>query len=113
MDVWQPYLDTLDEDQREAVLSILERAEKYVPDCERTMSYKMPTLTCKGANVLSVAGWKDHVGVYPHGKELVEDISHLLIGAEVENGSIRFEYNALPTDEMVELIVIRKLQSLK
>jgi uncharacterized protein YdhG (YjbR/CyaY superfamily) len=36
-----------------------------VPDVGETISYKMPTFTLDGQPLVHMAGWKNHIGLYP------------------------------------------------
>jgi uncharacterized protein YdhG (YjbR/CyaY superfamily) len=38
---------------------------RTVPDAGETISYKMATFTLAGRPLLHMAGWKNHVGLYP------------------------------------------------
>jgi uncharacterized protein YdhG (YjbR/CyaY superfamily) len=59
------YLVGLSEPARRAVERIRSEVHAAVPGLGETISYGIPTFTRGGRSVMHVAGWKQHVSVYP------------------------------------------------
>ena len=72
MNVWQPYLDKLDDEKREIVLSVLERAREYIAQPSEGLNYGVPTLKQGDEPIIAVAAHKNHLGVYPFSGSIVE-----------------------------------------
>lgn len=112
MDVWKKYLNALDSSKRQAVLATLAKAETYLPGAEKAMSYAMPTLKLKGKSIISVAAWKNHLAVYPHGMEPAQAVEGKISNGRVDKSGIMFSYDDLPTDETLKVIIDSKLRKL-
>ena len=61
----EAYLARLPEATREVVERIRSTVHEAVPGLGETISYDIPTFTRDGRSVMHVAGWKQHVSVYP------------------------------------------------
>lgn len=107
--VWKKYLDTLDEPKQKAVVNTLLMAEKLLLGGERAMSYGMPTLKLKGKSVISVAAWKNHLAIYPHGMEPAQAVTNKIKNGRVEKSGIMFSYDDLPTKDTLKVIINAKL----
>lgn len=61
----EAYLAGLSEPARSVVARIRGEVHAAVPGLGETISYGIPTFTRDGRSVMHVAGWKQHVSVYP------------------------------------------------
>jgi uncharacterized protein YdhG (YjbR/CyaY superfamily) len=61
----EEYLDDLPEATRRAVEEVIARVHGVVPGTEEEISYDMPTFQVEGHRFMHVAGWKNHLSVYP------------------------------------------------
>lgn len=50
---------------QEVLQELRRRVHAAVPDAEERISYQIPTFALEGQYVIYVAGWKNHVSVYP------------------------------------------------
>jgi uncharacterized protein YdhG (YjbR/CyaY superfamily) len=61
----EEYLDAQPEATRAAVGQVIERVHGVVPGAREVISYDMPTFEVEGRRFLHVAGWKNHLSLYP------------------------------------------------
>ena len=61
----EAYLATLPEPSREAVERLRATVLEELPDAEQRISYGIPAFVVDGRVAMYVAGWKQHVSVYP------------------------------------------------
>ncbi|HEY9377015.1 MAG TPA: DUF1801 domain-containing protein [Jiangellaceae bacterium] len=59
------YISSFPDDVQAILHKIRQTIRKAVPDAGETISYKIPTFTLDGRYFIYVAGWKDHISVYP------------------------------------------------
>ena len=102
---WYEYLNKLDKEKRDIVVTILAIAKKHTLEPEETMSYGVPTLKSNSNYIIAVAPHKNHVGVYPFGEAPIIAVKHMLGDVKTSKGTICFPYNALPTEEQLAAIV--------
>ena len=50
---------------QEVLQELRRRVHAAVPDAEERISYQIPTFAVDGQYVIYIAGWKNHVSVYP------------------------------------------------
>ncbi len=76
--------------QPEATRKILEEARaairKAMPEAKETISYKIPAYKIDGRAVLYLAGWKEHISIYPIGAAFGEEIKPYIAG----KGTLKF-----------------------
>ncbi len=109
MTEWQPYLDTLDKTKQEAIIHVMDIAIKYIPNPRRMISYGVPAIKNGNFPIIAVAANKNHLSVYPFSGAAVEANKALLLEAEHSKGMIRFDYDKLPSDEIIKALVQFKL----
>jgi uncharacterized protein YdhG (YjbR/CyaY superfamily) len=59
------YIATFPAATQEVLQELRRRVHAAVPDAEERISYQIPTFAVDGQYVIYVAGWKNHVSIYP------------------------------------------------
>jgi uncharacterized protein YdhG (YjbR/CyaY superfamily) len=59
------YIAGFPEATQEVLQELRRRVHAAVPDAEERISYQIPTFAVDGQYVIYVAGWKNHVSIYP------------------------------------------------
>jgi uncharacterized protein YdhG (YjbR/CyaY superfamily) len=101
------YLARLSEPARGVVERIRGEVHAAVPGLGETISYGMPTFTRDGRSVMHVAGWKNHVSVYPEpdgDAALTAELSAYAAG----RGTLKFPLGA----EIPYPLIVRVAQAL-
>lgn len=111
MEEWAEYLGQLDKEKKEAVLTVMNKAYTLIPEPRRVMSYGVPTIKSADRAIIAVGANKNHFSVYPFGGAAIEANRDLLQGIDYSKGTIRFSYDSLPGDEILEAIIRFKLKS--
>jgi uncharacterized protein YdhG (YjbR/CyaY superfamily) len=80
---------------------------KAVPKAEEKISYRMPTFTLDGRNLVYFAAFKTHVGFYPAPTGIAK-FKKALAGYEGGKGSIRFPLDRpIPYDLIARIVKFR------
>jgi uncharacterized protein YdhG (YjbR/CyaY superfamily) len=109
MNVWDSYLNKLDDTKRQIVIFVLELAKRYSVDSVESMPYGVPGLKFSGKPLIAVAAHKEHFGVYPFSPKAIKSTKELIGDHETAEGTIRFKYGDLPSEELIKkLIELRK-----
>jgi uncharacterized protein YdhG (YjbR/CyaY superfamily) len=59
------YIAGFPDDTQDVLQELRRRIHAAVPDVEERISYQIPTFAVDGQYVIYVAGWKNHVSIYP------------------------------------------------
>jgi uncharacterized protein YdhG (YjbR/CyaY superfamily) len=59
------YIGTFPEDVQVILESIRQTIHRAVPGATESISYNMPTFSINGRYFLGLAGWKNHIALYP------------------------------------------------
>lgn len=59
------YIGSFPKDVQVVLESVRETIRHAAPASDETISYQMPTIRLNGRYILSFAGWRHHVGLYP------------------------------------------------
>jgi uncharacterized protein YdhG (YjbR/CyaY superfamily) len=59
------YIARFPPDVRRMLQQVRRTIRKAAPDAEETIKYQIPTFTLNGTNLVSFAGYKNHIGFYP------------------------------------------------
>ena len=105
------YLAELPEEAR-AVLEALRRAIKAAaPDATESISYQIPTLNYRGP-LVAFAAWKNHCGLYPMSKAVVEAHKDALKPYDTAGtkNTIRFPLGKPPPTALVRKIVKARMK---
>ena len=73
---------------------------KAVPGADEVISYRIPTARLRGKMVISFAGWKEHVSLYPATGLPVKELAKY----KVSKGTIRFELSEPLPVKLIERI---------
>jgi uncharacterized protein YdhG (YjbR/CyaY superfamily) len=77
------YISTFPEATQEILQELRRRVLIALPDAEERINYQIPTFALDGQYVIYIAGWKNHVSIYPipEGDEALDaDIAPYLSG---------------------------------
>lgn len=59
------YIQSFPKDTREKLQTLRQLVKEIVPEAEETISYGIPTFTLHGKYVVYIAGYKNHISLYP------------------------------------------------
>jgi uncharacterized protein YdhG (YjbR/CyaY superfamily) len=59
------YIATFPENVQEILEEVRRTIHAAVPGADETISYHMPTIAVDGKSVVTFAGWKKHIALYP------------------------------------------------
>ena len=102
------YVDAQPDNVRDVLNEIRRRIHAIAPESGERISYRMPTATLNGHDLVYFAAWKKHIGMYPvpDGDEALE---RDLAPYRAVRSTVRFPYNReIPYDligRMVELLI--------
>ena len=102
------YIATFPEDVQAILARVRSTIRKAVPDAEEMISYQIPAYKLNGAPVLYLAGWKQHLSLYPASDQLVEALKDELAPFKVEKATIRF-----PLSQPVPVTLIERIAKLR
>ena len=98
------YLSLLDEEKQKRVALIRDLVHQMAPSAVEVIKYRMPTFVLPGkGDILSVAAFKTHIGLYPQPEALVALHSELA-GLKTSKGAIQ-----LPLDQGMSLALVAKV----
>lgn len=110
---WNEYFKNTDKDKVVIVTNLMEIAGNYMPDgYVKTISYGMPTLDIANKHVISIAAFKEHLSIFPHGSSVVNIVKDKINAESYDKGTIRFSYNKLPNKKDLKIIVTAKLKEI-
>lgn len=99
------YLAGLDAADAAVIGHLYEVARAEVPGAEQGTSYAMPALVHRGKGLLAVMRAKKHIGLYPFSGSLLADLAASLGAFDWDKGTLRFQPDHPPSDELVRAIV--------
>ena len=107
------YLGQLPPATRPLVVRLCEIVRKAVPGLDESITYGIPTFKQDGRPVIYVAGWVDHVSLYPLSAALVAALGgDLRGGAYNGKGTLKFPLTAtLPTRLITRLTRLRAAEA--
>jgi uncharacterized protein YdhG (YjbR/CyaY superfamily) len=99
------YLDTLDPGARSAVEAMRDRVAAVIPEPGQRLSYRVVGLTCRGKALVYLAGWSEHVAMYPVPSAAADpDLDAAVRPYRASKGTLRF-----PLDEPVPLDLVERV----
>ena len=106
------YFDTQPELTKKALLELKECILKVEPNAEELFNYNIPAYTLikggKREQQIMIAGYKKHVGLYPH-PTTMEKFESELTEYKRGKGSVQFPLDKpLPKDLIIRMIKYRK-----
>lgn len=106
MQVWQPYFQKLnDKSKQEIVEKVLQIALEAIPEAEPALPYGVPGLKLGKKNLIAVAAHASHLGIYPFSPEVVATLEPKLPQAQSSKGTLKFDFDQLPSADQIKLIV--------
>lgn len=88
---------------------------KAVPGCEELMNYNIPAFSLvkggKREQEIMIAGYKKHVGLYPH-PTTMEKSWDRLEGYKKAKGSVQFPLNKPLPKELIQEMILHRLDLL-
>jgi len=98
------YLSLLDEEKQKRVALIRDLVHQMAPSAVEVIKYRMPTFVLPGkGDILSVAAFKAHIGLYPQPEAIVA-LQADLAGLKTSKGAIQ-----LPLDQSLSLALVAKV----
>ncbi len=98
------YLSLLEEEKQKRLVLIRNLVHQMAPACKEVIKYRMPTFVLPGkGDILSVAAFKAHIGLYPQ-PEAIEALQADLAGLKTSKGAIQ-----LPLDQSLPLALVGKV----
>lgn len=105
----EQYLAGCDEIGRERLQAIRDVVHEVAPEAGERISYDIPAFTIDGTVFVFMAGWKQHVSMYPL-PDGDADVAAALAPYAVSKGTVKFRHrDPLPLD-VVRLVVEAKLR---
>jgi len=105
---WDEYFSKLDPSKQAILLKIIDLSLKFEPNAKKDMPYGVPGLKLNGKNLIAVAAHKNHFGIYPFSPPVIEKVRHYLLGIETAKGTIKFDYDQFPTEELIKKIILER-----
>jgi uncharacterized protein YdhG (YjbR/CyaY superfamily) len=102
------YIAKLPPTARKAVKRLRALIKGTAPGLTERISYGIPTFDLDGKRLLYIAGWKDHVSVYPVTPAMVRELKDALKPYRSGRGTLRFEPDApLPVTLIRRIVRVR------
>ena len=106
------YIENQSDDVKEFLLELTECILSVVPDATKMINYNIPSFALidggKRDQQIMIAGYKKHVGFYPH-PTTIEKFWDELDGYKKAKGSVQFPLSKpLPKQLITEMVKFRK-----
>jgi uncharacterized protein YdhG (YjbR/CyaY superfamily) len=96
------YLVKLPSQAQPAVARICDIVRRAVPGLDESITYGIPTFKREGRAVIYVAGWAEHVSIYPLSRRLVEALGSDLRGGSYNGkGTLKFPLGTTPPATLI------------
>lgn len=105
MQDWAKYLEKLNAEQKDIIHKLLTMAMHLAPESSAEMPYGVPGLKLNGKPLLAVAAHKGHYGLYPFSPKVIIDAKSLIGDRETSEGTIRFKYGDIPSEELIKKLI--------
>lgn len=112
MNHWQDYLNTISEEKKSKILEVLNYAKRLLPGSINVIVYGVPALKFKGKNIIAMAVYKNHLGIYPFGSNVINKIKLDKEVLSYSTGTLRFSLTALPSKKFISKLIKLKLAEL-
>jgi uncharacterized protein YdhG (YjbR/CyaY superfamily) len=109
MTVIDDYLVNLLPAQRAELERVRGIVKRLVPDAVEVISYRMPVFKYRGAYLVGMAAFKDHLSLFP-GAEPIAVLQDELAGFQLAKGTIQFTPEHTLPESLIEQIVTLCLQ---
>lgn len=107
------YLSLLDEEKQKRVALIRDLVHQMAPSAVEVIKYRMPTFVLPGkGDILSVAAFKAHIGLYPQPEAIVA-LQADLAGLKTSKGAIQLPLETPLPLELIAIIIGYRLNLLQ
>lgn len=96
------YIADFPDDVQASLEKVRAAIKKAAPRADEAIKYQIPTFVLNG-NLISFAGYKNHIGLYP-GSRAIEEFEDQLSGYTTSKGTVQF-----PLDKPVPVGLINKI----
>jgi uncharacterized protein YdhG (YjbR/CyaY superfamily) len=101
------YLEEFEGERRERLDLVRKTVHSLVPGTDETMAYGIPTFNYEGQHIVHVAGFKNHLGLYPT-PAVIRHFSEALKDYKTATGTIQFPWKRpLPIQLIKEIVRYR------
>ncbi len=95
-------------ERRQVLEHLADLVRDLVPDAVEGMSYAMPAFLYRGKGLLAAMDTRKHLAIYPYSGSVLPELADRLAGFDWAPGTLRFQPDAPPDDELVIDIVERR-----
>lgn len=96
------YIADFPDDVQKSLEKVRAAIKKAAPCADEAIKYQIPTFVLNG-NLISFAGYKNHIGLYP-GSKPIEEFEDELAGYTTSKGTVQF-----PLDKPMPVGLINKI----
>ena len=96
------YIAGFPDDVQKSLERVRAAIKKAAPRADEAIKYQIPTFVLNG-NLISFAGYKNHIGLYP-GSKPIEEFEDELVGYTTSKGTVQF-----PLDKPMPVGLINKI----
>lgn len=112
MGVVGDYLKGLPADQREALQKMCDVIVDAAPPLSEKTYYGVPNYFLGDDPLVAFVAAKNHLSLFPHGSQIIREMSDELEPFSTSKGTIRFTPDEPLPDELVRKIVARRIEIL-
>jgi uncharacterized protein YdhG (YjbR/CyaY superfamily) len=98
------YISKLDLPKQQIIKALIAHINTEVPSAELRISYGMPCFYYKDRYLLGIAGFKDHLSIFP-GAEPIEKLHTQLQTYKISKGTIQFTQEKQLPDDLLKRII--------
>ena len=113
MGVVDDYLSDLPRDQREALQRMCDVIVEAAPPLSEKTYYGVPNYFLGDHPLIAFAAAKEHLSLYPHGSQIIQELSEELKAFSTSRGTIRFTPDHPLPDELIRKIIARRIEILR
>lgn len=103
------YIETFPEEIRELLRKLRETIKEAAPETTEGISYRIPTFYLNGKYLVYMAGFKNHISVYPATTEAVNKVKGLS-KYKVSKGTLKFPLNKPIPFELIGQFVKHRVE---
>lgn len=96
------YIADFPDDVQKSLEKVRAAIKKAAPRADEAIKYQIPTFVLNG-NLISFAGYKNHIGLYP-GSKPIEEFEDELVGYTTSKGTVQF-----PLDKPMPVGLINRI----
>ncbi len=102
------HASVVDGRRRSALQHIADLVRDTVPEAIEGVSYAMPAFLYRGKGLLAAMETKGHLAIYPYSGSILPALGDRLAGFSHTSGTLRFQPEAPPSDDLVLDLVLRR-----